>query len=236
MENLDYFIEILDKNNIHYDQEMLDKLEKYYNYLVEYNQNVNLTTITEKKDVYLKHFADSLLGLRYIKSNSSVCDIGTGAGFPGVVIKIFMPSIKLFLVDSLQKRVVFLQNLANLLQLDNITVIHARAEDSSFKKTYLNFFDCVVARAVAQMPTLCEYCLPYAKTNGYFVAYKSANCAEEVETANKAIETLGGKLVKIDSIQLADDICRDFVIIKKVKNCSNLYPRGQNKPRLKPIM
>ena len=236
MSDIDFFIEILDNNNIQYNQDMLDKLERYYSYLIEYNQNVNLTTITQKNDVYLKHFADSLLGLRYIKPNDSVCDIGTGAGFPGVVLKIFMPGIKLFLVDSLQKRVTFLQNLVKLLQLDNVTIIHARAEDSSFKKIYLNSFDCVVARAVAQMPTLCEYCLPFVEPNGIFIAYKSTNSGDEVESGKKAIESLGGKLEKIDNIQLADGICRDLIIIKKVKKSSSLYPRGQNKPRLKPII
>lgn len=233
---MDKFIEFLNANNIKYTDDMLNKLELYYNFLVEYNQKVNLTAITDKNDVYKKHFADSLLGLEYISNNSILCDIGTGAGFPGVVLKIFNPSIKLYLVDSLNKRIVFLNELINLLKLENVTIIHARAEDISFKQKYLNKFDYVVARAVANLNTLLEYCLPYVKIGGNFISYKSNDIDNELKNVDKVISILGGNGYCIKEKKLDDTTNRCLIIINKAKNTVNKYPRGQNKPRLNPLM
>ena len=232
---MERFIEFLHQNNIEYTQEMLDKLELYYSFLVEYNKKVNLTAITEKNDVYLKHFADSLLGLKYIPSNAAVCDIGTGAGFPGVVLKIFKPSISLYLVDSLNKRITFLNELTKLLKLDNVCTIHARAEDNDFKLKYLNKFDVVVARAVANIDTLLEYCLPYVKIGGVFIAYKSNDVQNELANINNATKLLGGDDYKINICKLNQDITRSLIIFNKIRNTDKKYPRGQNKPRLSPL-
>lgn len=226
---------ILKKQNIEYTEEIKNKLDIYYNYLVEYNNNVNLTAITDKEEVYIKHFADSMLGAMFLKNNATVCDIGTGAGFPGVVLKIIRPDIQLTLVDSLNKRVEFLKSLLKKLDINDVIVLHNRAEDVDFKNKYLNGFNYVVARAVAKLNTLTEYCLPFVKTNGQFIAYKSIEAKNEAIEAKKAIEILGGSLCNINNIELYNDIERNFIIINKIKPTTNKYPRGQNKPRIKPL-
>lgn len=232
---MESFIEFLRNNNINYTPEMLNKLEVYYKFLVQYNNRVNLTAITEKSDVYLKHFADSLLGLEFIPDDAMVCDIGTGAGFPGVVLKIFKPSIKLYLVDSLNKRIVFLSELIKLLNLSDVTIIHSRAEDNEFKTKFLNKFDIVVARAVANINTLIEYCLPYVKVGGKFIAYKSNEMQDELIGIKNALKLLGGNEFVCKNKHLNSEIERKFVIFNKIVNTDDKYPRGQNKPRLMPL-
>ena len=236
--NMDYkkiISEVLKQNNIEPTQEIFEKLEKYYNFLVEYNKNVNLTAIVEKEDVYLKHFADSMQGVNNYKTDSTVCDIGTGAGFPGVVLKIIRPDLDITLVDSLNKRIVFLNQLIELLGLKGIRAIHTRVEDVDFKNKYLNSFDYVVARAVAKLNTLAEYCLPFVKIGGYFIAYKSVDIDEEISLSKTAIKKLGGSLVEVKEYKLIEDIVRKLVFIKKEIKTSNLYPRDKNKPRTAPI-
>ena len=232
---MEKFIDYLKKNNIKYDDLMLKKLEKYYEYLIEYNKNVNLTAITNKNEVYIKHFADSLASVNIIPVNATVCDIGTGAGFPGVVLKIFRDDIKLILVDSLQKRVIFLQSLIKLLDINNVEIIHARAEDVEFKNKYLNSVDIVVARAVASMNTLVEYCLPYVKVSGKFIAYKSNDVDDEIKQSASAIGILGCALDSTTIYNIDTETERKLIIIKKIFNTSSKYPRGMNKPRLKPL-
>lgn len=225
---------ILIKLNISFTNQMKEQFCTYYNFLIEYNNRVNLTALTEISDVYIKHFADSAMGAKYIKYGAEVCDIGTGAGFPGVVLKIIRPDIRLVLVDSLNKRIEFLNKLLEKLNINDVLVLHNRAEDNAFKTKFLNGFDIVVSRAVARMNTLCEYCLPYVKPGGDFVAYKSIEAHNEIIEAKNAISVLGGQFVKIDQISL-NNTKRNFVIIKKIKPSSNKYPRRQNKPRLKPL-
>ena len=232
---IDILTDILIENNINPTNEMWDKFEKYYNYLVEYNKDVNLTAITEKEDVYIKHFADCLLGIKTYEENGTLCDIGTGAGFPGIVLKIARPDIKITLVDSLNKRVEFLNKLINLLELKNICALHYRADSEEFKKIYLNSFDYVVARAVANMTTLTEYCLPFVKVGGKFIAYKSDNIDDEIIDSKKCIDTLGGEINTIKHIKLDDNTTRSLVIINKIMRTDKKYPRNQNKPRLNPI-
>ncbi|MGN1222282.1 MAG: 16S rRNA (guanine(527)-N(7))-methyltransferase RsmG, partial [Christensenellales bacterium] len=227
--------DVLNRLNISPTKQMLEQFYIYFEYLIEYNNNVNLTAITDMEDVYLKHFADSMLGAKYIKTGASVCDIGTGAGFPGVVLKIIRPDIKLVLVDSLNKRVDFLKNLLNKLQLFDVQVFHNRAEDVDFKNKFLNSFDCVVSRAVAKLNTLCEYCLPYVKPDGCFIAYKSADIKEEINVARNCISILGGEIKNTETVFLDATTERNFVIIAKKNNTSSKFPRGQNKPRLKPL-
>ena len=230
-----YLTNILVENNIDTNDTIFNKFEKYFQILVEYNKNVNLTAITERNEVYIKHFCDCLLGIKQYKIGSTVCDIGTGAGFPGVVLKIARPDLNVVLVDSLNKRVDFLNYVINELKLDNIFALHYRAEDKEFKDKYLNSFDYVVSRAVANMCTLTEYCLPYVKIGGEFVSYKSSNCNDELREASKCIAELGGKLHKVDKFILNDEFERNIVVIEKIRQTSNKYPRGGNKPRLTPI-
>ena len=228
-------IEILKVNNITCSETIFNQLKLYYDFLIEYNKNVNLTAITDIDDVYLKHFADCMLGSKQYKQNATVCDIGTGAGFPGVIIKIIRPDLSVVLVDSLQKRVDFLNRLIEKLNLIDIVALHYRAEDDQFKKQYLNKFDYVVARAVANMTTLTEYCLPFVKVGGEFVAYKSDNIEAELNKAKKCINILGGNIKEIQQHILCDDISRKLIVITKISATSNKYPRNMNKPRLKPL-
>ncbi|HAJ77872.1 MAG TPA: 16S rRNA (guanine(527)-N(7))-methyltransferase RsmG [Clostridiales bacterium] len=235
-EALNVLYKVLKDNNIEPNNVMIQRFENYYSYLVEYNQNVNLTAITERCAVYLKHFADSAVFSSAYNVGAHVCDIGTGAGFPGVVLKIIRPDLKLTLVDSLNKRITFLNELIVRLGLTDVTCLHYRAEDIEFKEKYLNSFDYVIARAVASMPTLTEYCLPYVKVGGQFIAYKSGNVNTELNQAKKCIEILGGKFNRCENYNVNNEIARTIVVIDKYNKTSAKYPRGQNKPRLKPIL
>lgn len=228
-------IKVLKENNIIPTDEMLSQFERYYEMLIEYNSMFNLTSIIQKEDVYLKHFADSLLGVKEYKFGATLCDIGTGAGFPGIVIKIARPDLCIVLVDSLNKRVNFLNNIINALNLDNIIALHFRAEDKEFKKKYLNTFDYVVARAVANLNTLTEYCLPYVKVSGTFIAYKSDNITDEIDQALNCICVLGGNNLRSKYYDLTETIRRQLIFIDKVHNTDLKYPRDKNKPRTNPI-
>ena len=213
-----------------------NKFDKYYSFLVTENEKYNLTAITDKDDVYIKHFADSLLGLEYIQEDATVCDIGTGAGFPGIVLKIFKPNIKLYLVDSVNKKIEFLDYLIKELDLDNINTIHARVEDKEFKDKYLNYFDIVTARAVANIGTLTEYCLPFVKIGGKFIAYKTNEINNELNNNYQhIIEQLGGSSYSIFYKKLDNYAERSFVFVEKSANTSNKFPRGLNKPRISPL-
>ena len=205
--------------------------EKYYRLLAEWNQKFNLTAITERDEVFVKHFADSLLGEEFVGENASVLDVGTGAGFPSLPIKIVRDDISLTLVDSLQKRINFLNCVLSELDIKKAEALHARAEDLSCRET----FDCAVSRAVAPLSTLCEYCLPFVKTGGTFIAYKAENCEEEVASASKAAEILGGGRAEIFKRRLDENTERSFVIIRKVRPTPAAYPRGKNLPRKSPL-
>lgn len=218
-------------------QNLIDKhmneFDIFYNELVSYNQKVNLTAITDKHDVFTKHFLDSILGVDAIKENASVVDVGTGAGFPGIPLKVVRPDIDLTLVDSLEKRVKFLDLITNKLDIKS-TNVHSRAED--FAKTHFEKFDVAVARAVARLNTLLEYLLPLVKVNGLVVAYKGSNSDEELVEATKAIEVLGGKVLKTFKFNLPNDYGeRNLIVIEKIKPTPKIYPRAQNKPKTDPI-
>ena len=203
----------------------------YYRLLTEWNEKFNLTAITERNAVYVKHFADSLLGEYLVPENATLLDIGAGAGFPSLPIKIVREDVTLTMVDSLKKRVNFLSCLIDELKLDKTTALHARAEDLNCRGSY----DCVVARAVAPLNTLCEYCLPFVKTGGIFIAYKAGDCEEETAAAKNAVKILGGDKADIIKRRLDDDTVRSLVVIGKVTDSPAKYPRGKNLPRKSPL-
>lgn len=218
--------------------EQIEQLDKFYEMLVEKNKVMNLTAITEYEDVVIKHFVDSMAVINAFSFDKiiSVIDVGTGAGFPGIVLKIFNKDIKFTLLDSLNKRIGFLNEVKNELGLKNLSLIHGRAEDYARMSDYREQFDVCVSRAVANLSTLSEYCLPFVKKGGYFVAYKADDCFEEIDNAKKAIFLLGGNVEKIISYNIPNtDITRTFVIIKKVSPISKKYPRKAGLPSKEPL-
>ena len=231
--------EVFDKMHIGLPDGALELLNRYYEMLVDTNKVMNLTTITEYSEVVIKHFADSAaIGcITDMNGNIDVIDVGTGAGFPGIVLKIVYPQLSVVLLDSLNKRVNFLKNVITELGLTDISAIHGRAEDIARNKDYREKFDLCVSGAVANMSSLSEYCLPFVKVGGKFIPYKADGCDEEVKTASKAVNILGGKIRKIESYVIPDtDICRKFVVIDKLRNTSVKYPRKAGLPTKEPLV
>ena len=221
----------------------LDEIQKkqftdFYEYLVEKNKVMNLTGITEFQEVLIKHFLDSLACVKAVDMSQikRIMDIGTGAGFPGVPLKIAFPHLEACLLDSLKKRVNFLEEIFQMLKLENITAIHGRAEEYAKNKQYRETYDLCVSRAVSNLATLSEYCLPYVKTGGYFISYKSGTVQEEVEQAQKAVKILGGKIQDVVYFQLPDsEIQRSLVVIEKIKATPGRYPRKAGTPLKEPL-
>lgn len=210
----------------------------FYEYLIEKNKVMNLTGITEFEEVLVKHFLDSLACVKAVSMSDvkKVIDIGTGAGFPGIPLKIAYPHLEECLLDSLKKRVVFLEETFELLHFENITAIHGRAEEYAKNKSYREAFDICVSRAVSNLATLSEYCLPYVLCGGLFISYKSGKIQEEVEQAEKAIKILGGKIKDIIYFTLPDsEIERSLVVIEKVKSTPSRYPRKAGTPLKEPL-
>ena len=211
----------------------------FYEYLVEKNKVMNLTGITEFQEVLVKHFLDSLACVKAVDMNEvkTVMDIGTGAGFPGVPLKIAFPHLEACLLDSLKKRVNFLEETFELLKLENITAIHGRAEEFAKNKAYREKYDLCVSRAVSNLATLSEYCLPYVKVGGKFISYKSGTVKEEVEQAEKAVSILGGKIQDVVYFNLPDsEIQRSLVVIKKIKSTPGKYPCKAGTPLKEPLV
>lgn len=209
----------------------MQEFEVYREKLLEWNEKTNLTAITDPEEIRVKHFEDSLTCLNsgYIKDGDFVIDVGTGAGFPGLPIKIVNRSIRLTLMDGLNKRLVFLNDLTKELGI-NATLIHMRAEDAGKNNEYRERYDVAVSRAVANLRTLCEYCLPLVKLNGYFLAMKGKDCQEEIDNAKDLIETLGGQIKEVQMHTLSDkEITHSIIVIEKVKRTSAKYPRTGKK-------
>lgn len=228
----------LEKIGITLNERQKQQFDKYYEMLVEWNKVMNLTGITEYDEVNLKHFTDSLTIARTqeMQKVQSVIDIGTGAGFPGIPLKIAFPHLKVVLLDSLNKRIKFLEAVIEELGLENISAIHGRAEDFAKKKEYREQFDLCVSRAVANLSTLSEYCLPFVAVNGSFVSYKSGDSEEEIHQAKHAISLLGGKVKNVDKFQLpGTDMGRALVEIKKTKQTPGKYPRKAGLPAKEPL-
>lgn len=207
------------------------KYKAYTDYLLEVNSHTNLTTITDPSEIELKHFKDSLTVLDYIQEGDKVLDLGAGAGFPGIPLRI-EKDFDLTLIDSVNKKVNFMNEVIEILGLSNARAIHTRAED--FAKENREAFDVVVSRAVANMSTLSELCLPFVKVGGLFIALKGPKADEEVKAAANALEILGGEVIKMEGLDL-DGNERVNVIVKKVRSCKKTYPRGQNLPKRKPL-
>ena len=212
-------------------KEQADIFEKYYETLITYNENVNLTAVTDKKEVYIKHFIDSLFGAKYI--NGDFLDIGSGGGFPAIPLKIYLPDLKVTLLEATDKKCVFLRKLVEDLKLNSVEVINGRAEELSKNAKYREKFACVTARAVAALPSLCEYCLPFVKTGGRFIAYK-ANAENEITAADSAINILGGKIESAENFDLYGN-SRTLIVIKKERATEKKYPRSNAQIRKNPL-
>lgn len=224
------------KLEIKLDEKQKENFYEYMNLLIEWNERINLTAIIEPNEIILKHFIDSITISKYIEENSYVLDMGTGAGFPGIPLKIIRPDIKMVLVDSLNKRINFLNEVIKELELDNIEAIHSRAEEIGKNKKYREKFDIVTSRAVANLSTLSEYLIPLAKINGKCLSMKGPNSNEEIEKSKNAIKVLGGTIEKIDEFKLPEsDIERTIIEIKKVKTTPSKYPRKAGTPSKEPI-
>ena len=232
--------EILEKwcgeNNIDITDSQKAAFEKYAELLISWNEKMNLTAITEKSEIAVKHFIDSISVIKAcdIKQNARIIDIGTGAGFPGIPIKIMRPDIELYLLDSLNKRLIFLDEVCRNLDI-KAGLIHARAEEYSQKPEYRETFDISISRAVANLPSLCEYCLPYVKKGGSFISMKGPDAGTELKQAEKAVAVLGGKVGAVDTLILPDESKRTIISVLKVKQTPPAYPRRGQKINKNPI-
>jgi len=228
-------IEKLNKINVNIENVQIEKFYKYMNLLVEWNEKINLTAITEPKEIILKHFVDCITILKYVPSDAKIVDVGTGAGFPGIPLNIMNINPNYTLVDSLNKRINFLNEMINVLELENINTVHSRIED--FAKNNKEKYDIATSRAVASLNVLLEYLLPLVKVGGFCICMKGANIQEELQNSKKALEILGGKIEKIEEITLPDsDNIRNIIIVRKIKSTPNKYPRKAGIATKEPII
>ncbi len=237
--NKEQFAEALSARGIELSERQREQFDGYYRLLVEWNEKMNLTAITEEEQVYNKHFYDSITPAFYFPFDQveKVADIGGGAGFPSIPLKIVFPHLHMTIIDSLNKRMNFLQHVADELGLENLYPVHGRAEDRGQEPQYRQAFDLVVARAVARLKVLSEYCLPFARVGGHFIALKGADISPELNEAKKAIKTLGGKTKQVETFQLMEDAGeRNIVIMEKVENTPKGYPRKAGTPAKKPLI
>ncbi|AYC28382.1 16S rRNA (guanine(527)-N(7))-methyltransferase RsmG [Paenisporosarcina cavernae] len=236
--NEDLFVQTLAEKGIILSDTQIGQFKRYYELLVEWNEKMNLTAITELKEVYLKHFYDSISLAFYsnLSDVKTVCDVGAGAGFPSIPLKICFPHLHITIVDSLNKRITFLENLSKELQLSDTHFVHSRAEDFGQEGTYREMFDLVTARAVARLSVLAELCVPLVKKGGQFIALKAANAKDEFEQAEKALTTLGVELDTVHHFQLPiEESDRTIFLLNKVKATPKKYPRKAGVPNKSPI-
>lgn len=227
--------ELFEKYNLEYDDSKIAQIIKFYDMVIETNKVMNLTNITEEKEFAIKNILDCILPMKIIPVNAKVLDVGAGAGFPSIPLKIMRPDLDIVMVDSLNKRVNFLKTVIQKLDLKNITANHMRIED--FAVNNKERFDIVVARAVARLNTLLEYSLPLVKIKGKVIAYKSQKAEEEIAEAQNALNILGGKVTELQTVLIKEiDSIRVNMVIEKIKNTPKEYPRGKNLPKLKPII
>lgn len=242
MEKIKNYLEQITNGAVSLDSNQLQQFEEYYEMLVEKNKVMNLTAITEREEVILKHFIDSLAIAGYVKlweQSYKIIDVGTGAGFPGIPLKIAFPNLQVTLFDSLNKRIRFLQEVIDALNLNEsglCIAVHGRAEEGARNKTMRENYDFVFSRAVANMAVLSEYCIPFVKVGGFFIPYKTGAVDEEITQGTKAIHILGGKIEKVEKLMLPDsDITRSFVFIKKEKQTPKAYPRKAGTASKQPL-
>lgn len=218
------------------EEKQINQFYTYMNLLLEWNEKINLTAITNPEEIILKHFIDSMTIAKYIDKNLRLIDVGTGAGFPGIPLKIIREDIEITLLDSLNKRVNFLNEVINQLGLTKIQTIHSRVEDFGQDKKYREKFDCATSRAVANLATLAEYLMPLVKSNGVCISMKGSNVEEEIQESKKAISVLGGKIENREEFQLPkSNIDRNIIIIRKIKHTPQKYPRKSGTPAKDPI-
>ena len=226
------------ENKIDITDHQEEQLQRYYELLIEWNEKINLTAITEYNEVIYKHFLDSALILKsdlFLKEDSaSVLDLGTGAGFPGIVLAVLRPQYKFTLVDSLMKRIEFLHIIKDELELDHISLYHGRAEDLGRQEDFRNQFDYVVSRAVAELPILIEYCIPFVKKNGYFISYKGKKYQEEIEHSYRTLQVLSSDIKKIEEYKLLDED-RFLIYIENNSLTDDKYPRRAGKVKKNPL-
>ena len=238
---IDSFKMDLLKFNIVLDDKKMDSFLKYYELLIEWNSFMNLTSITDFSEVLKKHFIDSISLVNAVpyllKDSYQIIDVGSGAGFPGIPLKIIFPQLKVTLIDSLNKRIRFLNEVSNSLGLENMTIIHGRAEDLARPGKLREKYDFCISRAVSNLATLSEYCIPFVRKNGFFISYKSEQISEEYENAKNVIHILGGKLEnQIHFFLPNSDIGRNLIVIKKIKPTPLKYPRKAGIPSKEPIV
>lgn len=225
-----------EENGITFNEEQLELFFKYMNLLIEWNKKMNLTAIIDLKEIIIKHFIDSLTILNFIKDKKNLVDVGTGAGFPGIPLKIMDQNIEIVLVDSLNKRINFLNEVIKELDLENIKAIHSRVEEFGKNVQYREKFDIATSRAVANLSVLSEYLIPLVKINGECICMKGAEIEAEVNNSQKAIEVLGGNIENIVSFELPKtDMKRNIIIIEKIRKTPNKYPRKSGTPAKEPI-
>lgn len=238
MTDISTLIEGAEELNIKLTKDQLDKFVKYKELLLEWNEKINITAITDDKEVDIKHFLDSLTPnlTKLFEGHKKIIDVGTGGGFPGLPLKILNEDLEVTLLDSLNKRIIFLKEVIDALNLKGVEAIHGRAEELARTKEYREEYDLCISRAVASLDTLSEYCLPFVKKDGYFIAMKGPEVEEEVQFSRKAIDKLGGKIIRVEKVGIpCSDIYHSLVVVKKISETLSKYPRGAGKPKKSPL-